>query len=148
MLPLGLAGLLLYATLASRRGLFALLILFFLAKGIHCRTWRDWAGVLMGLITLPTRLAVQGDAILRALWRMAVSHEKRLNWLPTAQAELTPYDGLFLNPWPQWGGALGLGIACLLAAPLQWSLLPLAALFALFPWFFPAGRTQECHFSL
>ena len=118
-------------------GLFALLILLFLAKGIHCRTWRDWAGFLMGLITLPTRLAVQGNAILRALWRMAVSHEKRLNWLPTAQAELTPYDGLFLNPWPQWGGALGLGIACLLAAPLQWSSLPLAALFALFPWFFP-----------
>lgn len=137
MLPLGLAGLLLYATLASRPGLFALLILLFLAKGIHCRTWRDWAGVLMGLITLPTHLAVQGDAILRALWRMAVSHEKRLNWLPTAQAELTPYDGLFLNPWPQWSGALGLGIACLLAAPLQWSSLPLAALFALFPLVLP-----------
>lgn len=137
LLPLGYAGLFLFAALAARPGLFTLLLLLWLSQGVRCRAWRDWAGLLTHLATLPARLIVQGDAALRALWRMTVSHEKRLNWLPTAQAELAPYDGLFVSPWTQWGGALCLLGACLLASPFPWPPLPLTALFAAFPLLLP-----------
>lgn len=130
LLPLGQAGMLTYSMLAARPGLFALLVLLTLAPGLHPASW---GGAWIRLCTLPSRLTLQLDAMGRALWRMLVSHEKRLNWVPSAQAELTPQSGLFTSPWPQWLGALLLLGACLLAQPLQLLPLPLGICFALFP---------------
>ncbi len=150
LLPLGEAGLLLYAALAARPGLFALLLALLALSGAPYRSWLDGAGFLTRLATLPSRLIVQMDAALRALWRTFVSHEKRLNWIPSAQTGKIAYDGLFLTPWLQWGGALSLFGACLVASPMQWLPLTLAALFTAFPLFLPqldAPRSRALPFD-
>ncbi|MCE5191584.1 MAG: hypothetical protein LLG08_07490 [Actinomycetia bacterium] len=49
--------------------------------------WRDSARALLNLAVLPHQAVVMLDAIVRALWRMTVSHNKMLEWETAAEAE-------------------------------------------------------------
>ena len=137
LLPLGHAALLLCSALSARPGLFLLTLALMLAEGLLAPRHADWRGLFTRLCALPTLVAVQADAALRALWRSLISHEKRLNWLPAAQTEWTQAGELFVTPWTQWLGALALGGCALLARPPQLAPLPLAALFAIQPLLLP-----------
>ncbi len=49
--------------------------------------WRDSARALLNLTVLPHQAVVMVDAIVRALWRMTVSHRGMLEWETAAETE-------------------------------------------------------------
>jgi cyclic beta-1,2-glucan synthetase len=81
----------------------------------------------VSLILLPHRAARQTDAIVRANWRLFVSHRHRLEWVTAAQAKSLSSSATagFLK---RMGIAMILGLAVLFGAALEPSpLLPTAA---------------------
>ena len=133
LLPIGQAGMLLLSALLARPGLFVLALLLPCVEGLCFPSLASLRTLLTQLAALPSLVTIQADALARALWRMMISHEKRLSWQPSAQTEWTRPEALFVSPWPQWLGAGALAASGLLAHPMQLLPLPLAALFAAFP---------------
>lgn len=91
---------------------------------------------LARLVELPLRAVIRADAILKALWRTFIRHEKRLDWLPAALAD----SGAGLSAWENWSQALvaiAFAVAALAIQPLSITGLLLAAAFACFPLMHP-----------
>ena len=130
LVPLCQLLLLCYAVLARSLplSLFALLVpeLPFAAPGRF----------LARLVELPLRAVIRTDAIFKALWRIFIRHEKRLDWLPSALAD----SGAGLSAWENWSqtlAAIAFAVAALALQPLSVTGLVLAAAFACFPLMHP-----------
>lgn len=130
LVPICRLLLLLYALLARSLplGLFALLI-----PELPFATPDRF---LARLTELPLRAVIRADAIIKAVWRTFIQHEKRLDWLPSALAD----TGAGLSAWENWSQALAaiaFAVAALAIQPLSISGLALAAAFACFPLMHP-----------
>ncbi len=91
---------------------------------------------LTELAVLPFAALKDADAIVRALWRMTVSHKRMLEWRTAAEGERKG-RGQYLKLWPCPAAGLGLASAAVFriasSEPLLVPALILAALFAAAP---------------
>jgi len=91
---------------------------------------------LARLAQLPLRAVIRADAIVKALWRTFIRHEKRLDWIPAALAD----TGAGLSAWENWSQALAViafATAALALQPISVTGLLLSAAFACFPLIHP-----------
>ncbi|WP_160288072.1 GH36-type glycosyl hydrolase domain-containing protein [Pseudomonas knackmussii] len=102
---------------------------FAMLGGDFCRAALQ---VLMSVAFLANQAWSMGDAILRTLWRLYVSHRHLLEWTTAAQSSSRPLPGWLGSYRLMAGGtalALLAGVAGLLLAPANWPLiLPLTLL--------------------
>jgi cyclic beta-1,2-glucan synthetase len=106
---------------------------------------RALGGTLWRLVTLPGVAALQVDAIVRALWRMTISRQQRLEWVTAAQVQASARLD-WAAFWRQHMGASLLAVAWvalgvwLPGASLPW-LLGFGAVWALSPvWTWAASQ--------
>lgn len=59
----------------------------FFSKGVSCGLWQSLCRFILSLAMLPSYALVTMDAVLRALYRMCVSHKKLLEWVTAAQSD-------------------------------------------------------------
>ncbi len=163
LLPLGMACAWTGFVLATLACPALLSVLGALAPRGRVITWRSYrddlaleavrAGRLVAMIVIlrAHQASLMGDAILRTLFRVLVSHRRLLQWVTTAQTGEAP--GLDARGYLRrmaWAPVIGLAVfavalagpagAWLLALPLclAWIISPLAAFRASQPW--DAGR--------
>lgn len=119
-----------------RRSLVPLCRLLLFLYGVLCRSLPMTLLALLApvqtparLVELPLQAAVQGDAILRALWRSFVTHRGLLDRQPAfASAGLSVWEN-----WSQCLSAIALGAAALALQPVFLPGLALALAFGCFP---------------
>lgn len=88
-----LLGLFIHSVWLDAPSAFCLGLLLAFFDPILCGGRKAWRCALFQLSVLPRRAACQLDAILRTLWRLAVSRRHLMDWLPAADAS----DGR--DPW-------------------------------------------------
>lgn len=132
LVPLCQLLLLLYATLA-RDGWMALWAV--LAPDLGCLLPCSVIGLKrLGarIIQLPLRMVIRTDAVLRALWRSLIRHEKRLDWVTSSQADTGAGLSVWEN-WSQWSAVAVFAGLSFIAMPPSLIGLVLGGLFALYP---------------